>query len=242
MTRPRPAARVAVDAAAGHARLTDLSQSSYLRPRLLGTLGTHARVALVGACAALLAGDDLRLDVDVGPHTHLELVEPSGTVAYDARGGHATWTAHLHVAGGGSLVWPGAPFVVAHGADVHRHTDITLDADATLLLRETLVLGRSGEDGGRLRATLTATHAGDPLLVEDLDLTDPRLRSAPGILGNGRVLATTTLLGTRPDTPTRDHETQLAGPGALRREITTHAHLADTALTDTWTRWAAAVR
>lgn len=70
-----------------------------------------------------------------------------------------------------------------------------------MLLRETLVLRRSNENGGALRSTLRAGLGGRPLQVEDLDLTDPALRSGPGVLGTARVLATATLLGTRPGEP-----------------------------------------
>lgn len=155
------AARVAVEAVDGRIRVTDLAASSYLRPRLVGRTGTKARVALVGACAALLAGDDLRLEVEVGPGAHLELVEPTGTVAYDGRGERASWGAAIRVHEAGSLVWPGAPFVVADGADVCRHTGIALDTGAVILLQETLVLGRSGEAGGHAGAPGWTPPAGD---------------------------------------------------------------------------------
>ena len=32
-------------------------------------------------------------------------------------------------------------------------------------------------------------------------------------------------------------ETRLAGPGAMRRELSEHAHLDDSALAPTWDRW-----
>ena len=236
MTRAAPA-RVVVDHIEGSVRVTDLTTTAYLRPRVVETRGNRARVALVAAQAMLLAGDDLRIEVDVGPGACLELVEPSGTVAYHARGGRARWSASVRVAEGGCLVWAGAPFVAAGGADVHRHTAIELAKGAVMLLRETLVLGRSEEDGGQLRATLAATHDGRPLLVEDLDLRDPRLRGSPAVLGAGRVFATAALLGIRPDAPAEPHQTLLAGPGALHREIASQAHAADAALEPTWTRW-----
>ncbi|MGH3424610.1 MAG: urease accessory protein UreD [Nocardioidaceae bacterium] len=234
----REATRVAVDVVDGRVRLTDLVAGVYLRPRPLAHHGTLARVALVGAYATLLAGDDLRLEIAVGPGAQLELVEPSGTIAYDARGGSARWSATVDVAAGGTLVWDAAPFVVAHGADVHRCTRAVLDEGAAMLLRETLVLGRESEStGGRLYSSLHATYRGRPLLVEDLDVRDPAHRGSPGILGDNRVLATAAILGARPDSSSSPHETPLAGPGSLARVLAPHAHLALAALADTWQRW-----
>lgn len=230
-------ARIAVERVGGRTRVRRLDASRYLRPRVLGGSADRPRVALVAACASLLAGDDLRLEVEVGPGAYLELVEPSGTVAYDARGGRACWTASVQLGEDACLVWDGAPFVVARGADVHRHTGIELAGGASMLLRETLALGRSNERGGALRSTLRAGLDGRPLQIEDLDLTDPALRSSPAVLGTARILATATLLGVTPEDPLEPRETRLAGPGALRRELADHAHLATSALAPTWARW-----
>lgn len=231
------ATTVSVELVDDRARATVLDGGDYLSPRLLGIDGPHVRVALVGVCGMLLAGDEVRVDLDVGAGVRLELVEPSGMVAYDARGGRAGWTAAARVASGGSLVWRSAPFVVAGGADVRRHTELGLEEGAVALLGETLVLGRSGEDGGRLCSTLRATHASRELLVEELDLRSPELRSKPGILGDARVIATAALLGVPGPTPETAHETRLAGPGALARVLARHAHETDAILRSTWARW-----
>ncbi len=82
----------------------------------------------------------------------------SGTVAYAGRGRSASWDADARVDAGGLLVWDALPFVVADGADVERTMHVALaDRGArgqggVALLRETLVLGRTGEVGGRLRS------------------------------------------------------------------------------------------
>ncbi|HLR96341.1 MAG TPA: urease accessory protein UreD [Jiangellaceae bacterium] len=235
-------ARVSVEAVDGHVRLTELSGNTYLQPRPLRVDGPTAQVALVGVYAMLLAGDDLRLDITVGPGVQLELVEPSGTVAYDAHGESARWAATVRVAEGGRLVWRAAPFVVAAGANVERHTQVELGSGARALVQETLVLGRAYEPGGGpLRACLRANYDQRPVLVEDLDLYDTAHRGAPGILGGNRVVATTLLLGTRPEQIHAPHETMLDGPGALARALAVHAHETEGALGGTWDRWRASV-
>jgi urease accessory protein len=240
MTSGRPT-RVRVDPTADGVRVTELTGGSFLTPRVLGSRGRHVRMALVGHTATLLAGDRLDLEVEVGPGVHLELVEPSGTVAYDARGGSASWSARIRVGAEASLVWRAAPFVVAGGADVDRQVDVELELGAVAVVREMLALGRHGETGGSLLSRQRVTLDGAPLLVETLDLRDAGSRALPGLLGGRRVLATAMVLGLDTDTVVDSWTTPLAGPGALTRSLTDAAHEAEDALAGTWTTWLAAV-
>jgi urease accessory protein len=140
-------------------------RSSHLRAFSLG----GDRVALVPEQAVLLAGDHVTVAVRVGARQRLEVVEPGGTVAYAMRGRQARWDVRVEVEEGGSLVWHGEPFVVADGADVLRHLTIELGATSRVVLRETLVLGRSGEGPGRLVARTDVHRDGVPVLLEELD-------------------------------------------------------------------------
>ncbi|MEU3019803.1 MULTISPECIES: urease accessory protein UreD [unclassified Nocardiopsis] len=233
-------ARVTVERVGGRVRMTHLSGGTYLRAQPLGVRGDTARVALLGTWALLLAGDDLRMEVTVGPGVWLELVEPSGTVAYDADGGSASWRADLSVADGACLVWRGAPFVVTAGADITRDMRVRLSGSGRALVHETLALGRSYESsGGPLRSVTRVDVDGRPLLVEDLDLRDPSLSAAPGVMGGNRVQSSTFLLGARPERAVGVRETLLHGPGALARAVAGHAHEADAQVADSWRRWRA---
>ncbi|WP_432546312.1 urease accessory protein UreD [Kineococcus sp. SYSU DK004] len=203
-----------------------------LAPRVLSTTGAGARVALVGARALLLAGDDVELDVQVGAGCVLDLVEVAGTVAYDGRGGSASWSVRVLLEEGARLLWHGEPFVVAAGADVRRSLDVRMAAGSLALLRETLVLGRTGEVGGRLRSTARVHLAGRPLLVEDLDLRDVGTRGSGAVLGTARCVDTVSVWGARLDGP---DALQLDGPGSLVRRLTAHAHDSDVATT--WRTW-----
>ena len=237
MTEP-VATKVRVEMVRGRARFTELRAGTFLRPRPLHVDGPVARLALVGSYAMLLAGDDLRLDIGIGPVVWLELVEPSGTIAYHAQGGSACWSASVQVGEGAQLVWRAAPFVVTAGADVRRHTRVELADGARALLSETLVLGRTYEDGGGpLRATMRVGHGGRPLLVEDLDLRDTIHRDLPGVMGHNRTMASVLLVGARPEKTCGGHETLLAGAGALARALAPHAHEAQSAVDVSWDRW-----
>lgn len=160
------------------------------------------RIGLLATTALLLGGDTVEVDVEVGPGATLELFDVAGTVAYHGRGRPAAWHTTVRVAAGGTLRWSGEPFVVADGADVERTLDLDLDAAATLRLRETLVLGRSGEVGGRLRNRTAIRVGSEPVLLEDQFLDPAGLRTHPGVLGAHRVIDTViTVGGPAPPTP-----------------------------------------
>ena len=233
--------RIVIERVGDNARASDLAAGEFLTPRRIDVRGRHVQVALVGHAASLLAGDALAIEVDIAPGTHLELIEPSGTVAYNARGGRASWTADVRVGAGASLVWKAAPFVVAGGACVDRRVDIALAEGAVALLDEMVVLGRSGEVGGALFSRQRITLDGRPLLVEDLDFRSAADRSLPGVLGGRRVLCTTMLLGLATGDRVDGHITPLALPGMLARSIAEHAHEASDALAHIWAEWHAAV-
>lgn len=239
MSRPT---RIAVTVCGGRAVLTALDHGAVLSPRLVDTDGRTVTVALVASSATLLAGDVVEIEVDVGAGACLELIEPSGTVAYNGRGGSARWHAHARVASGARLIWTAAPLVIAEGADLLRTVCVDMSAGGLAAVHDLLVLGRSGERaGGALRSLTDIRHDGRPLLREDLDLRDTAWSRGPAVLGGRRVVATAFLLGRHPDEAASRHETLLAGPGAWARTLGRHAHEAMAGLSPVWERWRAGV-
>ncbi|MET0966308.1 MAG: urease accessory protein UreD [Nakamurella sp.] len=232
--------RIGVTAAPGRARL--LLTDGPIGARILSSTERGARIGLVAQTALLLGGDHIEIEIDIGPGAWLELVETAGTVVYDAEGVASSWIVRIRVAEGGRLIWAGEPFVVASGANVRRETVIELGTDAVALLRETLVLGRTGETGGAISSSMRVTHEGRLLLWEDLDLTDQELRSLPGVTGSTRVLDTMALFGRRapagPELPA-GCRFDLDGPGTVARSLT--AGLAGSVLSQVKAAWEAEV-
>jgi urease accessory protein len=218
--------RIAVEQVRRHARYT--LHADALSPRVLPPVDDTVRIALVATRALLLAGDDVVVDVTVGAGVSAEIVETSGTVAYDARGGCAWWTVRCRVGEGGRLTWRGLPFVVAGGADVTRSTTLEVAGGASARLRETLVFGRSGVPGGSLRGSTRVELGGEVLVAEDLELT-PAARSRPGILSGFRCLDTLLVVGERMDpdaiSALHPHQVmQLDGSGTLVRFVGNDVH------------------
>ncbi|GAB3810121.1 urease accessory protein UreD [Kribbella italica] len=232
-----------IDVVADPVRDRCVLRTGNLSPRRLPAPYGVVRVALVAAGALLLAGDDVRLQVVASGKVKLEIVEIAGAVAYAMRGGSARWEVDIALTDGAELSWHGEPFVVAEGADVERSSSITLDEGCRATLRESLVLGRHGEAGGRLRTRTRAFLSGgaDPassslansgpgssspseLLVEDLDLA-PGVRSGWAVLGEARCLDSITTLGHRlPEAP---QTLQLEGPGSIARRLVGEQHASD---------------
>ncbi|WP_460863634.1 urease accessory protein UreD [Nocardiopsis coralliicola] len=234
---------IAVRRAGGRTVPDALETGAFLRPVLMRRPGPALRIALAAVRALLCAGDDVRLRVEVGPGAELELVDPNGTVAYNARGGSASWSADVRIDEGGRMSWTEPAFVVADGADAVRTVAADLADGAELLWRETCVLGRTGERGGALHSATRVSYAGAELLAEDLDLRDPALRGLPGILGGARAIGQVGLFGRRPAAPDAPggiggpDRLDLAGPGALWRWTGERPFAAERALDPVWRAW-----
>lgn len=212
-----------------------------LAARILETDGKGARVALVATRALLLAGDHVEIDFVVGPGAWLEVSEITGTVAYDADGAKSSWSLSARIAAQGSLLWDAPPFVVATGADVTRTTVVDLAPGSCAGWREAVVMGRTGETGGRIRTTTLVTTGAVPILIDEVVLGDADVDLVT--LGSARVVDTATVVGFRPPWVTEDGRStrlELSAPGATARHLVTRAH--ESALDETWPVWVASVR
>lgn len=196
---------------------------------MVASSADRCRIGLLATTALLLGGDVVELDVRVGPRARLDLFDVAGTVAYHGRGEPSAWHVRLALAEGAALTYAGEPFVVGDGADVTRTLRLDLAPDASAVVRDTVVLGRSGQRGGRLRSLTRVRRDGRPVLVEDQRLDPDQLRSAPGLLGPNRVLDTVVWLGAAQPWPTEATTYALVdGAGTLARWLGTS--LADSPL------------
>ncbi len=166
-----------------------------LRPQRVADGPDGPRVGLVATTALLLGGDEVELAVELGPGTTLDLFDVAGTVAYHGRGRAASWRTSITVADGACLTYAGQPFVVSDGADVDRTLSLDLAASGRLRLRETLVLGRDGQIGGRVRSRADLRVGGVEAWREETDLDPAGIRNLPGMLADRRVIDTLLTVG-----------------------------------------------
>ncbi len=181
--------------------------------------GPHGpRVGLVATTALLLGGDEVELVVEVGPASTLQLFDVAGTVAYHGRGRSAAWRTTVTVADGACLAYAGQPRVVSAGADLARTLRVDRAASARLRLRDTLVLGRSGQRGGRVRSETRLRVGGAEVWREDSDFDADGIRDRPGLLGGRRVVDSVLTVGApAPDCPSATAYGLLGEVGTVTR-------------------------
>jgi urease accessory protein len=153
------------------------------------------RIGLIATTALLLGGDQVELEVIVGPGARLDLFDVAGTVAYDGKGMPAGWDVRVSLAEKAQLRLSGEPFIVADGARVTRRFTLDVALSATALLRETLVLGRTGEGGGWLLNETAIRLDGEPVCLESQLLDPATTRTLPGQLGDYRIVDTVIAVG-----------------------------------------------
>ncbi len=214
-------------------------RAGVLVPRVIGQGASSARVALVAGGALLLGGDDVRIDVLVGAGCLLELEDIGGTVAYGADGVRSTWTVNIRVESSAVLLWHGLPFVVADTADVVRTTRVSLADSATVCIRETVVLGRAGEAGGRIRQRTDVAGQDLPIFVEEL--TVGAGADIPGVIGTHRVLDSVLIAGARGLSEWDEvRPLQFEQPGSLARHLGSATHASP--LGAVWGAWSGRLR
>ncbi|WP_314174489.1 urease accessory protein UreD [Streptomyces winkii] len=211
----RAAARISAEAdGRGGTAVRTVRGEGPLAPRLTRAAGNEARVTLVGAMSGPLGGDRLALDVRVGARARLRVDSAAATVALPGRGGEAAhYDVRLSVGEHGELCWLPEPLISASRSVLRQTVLIELAATARLLLRDVSVLGRSGEEPGRLTTRLTVRREGRPLLDQQLDTG----LGAPGweggaVLGGHR--AAGQLLVVDPELAGAPPEPRVLGPGA----------------------------
>lgn len=195
-----------------------------------GAAAPEAVVHLVGSASTPLAGDDVELEVTVGPGADLVLTGVAAAVALPGTGRPSRTVLRCRVDDGGSLTYLPEPTVVTGRAEHHAVLAVDLAPTASLRARDVLVAGRTGERAGRYRGTVRVLSDGHPLLVQTQQIGDPRLDGSPAHLAGHRVLGTEIVVGTGdPVAPAAGDGwslSPLAGRGALATAV---AHDAVTA-------------
>lgn len=213
----------------GGTRLAVLRGESPLLLRRTGPRGGGGvTVHLVGGAAGPLRGDELRLDVEVGPGARLEMLSVAAQLALPGRPAPASrMTVTATVASGGELRWLPEPLIAAAGCDHVVVTRVDVAAGGTLLWRDDLVCGRHREVSGAVRADTTIRYDGVTLYRHELAVGS----GAPGwdgaaVLGGGRAAGTVIAVGADLPSPA------ILGPDAALMRLAGPAVLATAVGTD----------
>jgi urease accessory protein len=229
-TAVRATTRMTVDALDGPQRV----RWAHAWPVVLRQTGAR-RVHLVHAAGGPLGGDQLGLDVDIGAGAVIAVHSAGATLVQPGAGAEAgvpaRWAVTARVGAGGRLDWAPEPTVVADGAALESTLRVELVSTAAATLREIVVLGRHGQQGGRYTGGVAVAVDGVPLLAHTtvLDGADPAL-CGPAGTGGARAVGTLVCVGVEVPAAASGEAadvrwawTALEGPGAVLLAVGTPA-------------------
>ena len=179
-------------------------------------------LTVVASAFGPLGGDRTSLDVTVGAGARLAVGSAAAQVAQPGVHdpvSHAE--VRLRAAAGACLEWQPEPLVVTEGAEHRLALEVDVDPSASVVVAETLVLGRTAGRPGRGRSSWRVRCGGRPLLACELDVGPGASRGwdGPAVAGAARVLVTALVTGPvlPPDgpLPAGGEVLRLAGPGVL---------------------------
>ncbi|MGW0418180.1 urease accessory protein UreD [Streptomyces sp. NPDC003015] len=216
MTGVRATARmVARTDGRGGTALPVLESDGPLALRRTRGSGAETRVMLVGAMSGPLGGDHFTVTADIQQGARLRVGSAAATIALPGQTkGEAHYDVRLTVADGGELRWLPEQLISAGGSDLYVTTRIDLAATSRLVLREEQVLGRVGEEPGRLSSRLVLRVAGRTVLDQELSCGPgaPGGWDGPAVLAGHRAVGQ--LLVVRPEFADEPVPAQVLGEGA----------------------------
>lgn len=186
----KAAARVVAESDHGRTALRVLKGEAPLLPRRTGPDEVH----FVGGAAGPLGGDELTMEIEVGPGARLVVRTVAASIALPGRHGEPSLlTVSVSVAAGGRLLWLPEPLIAAARCRHTTRSTVDLDGTAELIWREELVCGRHGEEPGDVTLSTVLRRDGRPLYRSDVTTAG---------LGGARVLSTVFRTGDAPAAPT----------------------------------------
>lgn len=235
-------AQLAVTAEAGHTRIARLRSDPPLTLRPVLDTGQRvpqawqaagaASVSLAAAAAGPIGGDRLHLDVDVGAGATLVLRTVAATLLLPGPHGESSYVANtIHIGRDATLIWLPEPIIASRCCHHIGTTRIHLDPEARLISREELILGRHGEQPGRLRQRLRVTRGRTPLHDQELRIgTDVPGWQSPAVTGGRTALGNLLVVGAPQRAGASDRDVNTVATMSLATSATLVSALADDAL------------
>ncbi|MFV2101550.1 urease accessory protein UreD [Micromonospora sp. LOL_024] len=195
-------------------------------------------VYVVGGAAGPLAGDDLRLDVEVGPAAAVRVHTVAASIALPGcPGAVSRMLVRATVSEGATLYWLPEQLVAAAGCAHVAESEVEVADSGVVYWRDELICGRHQEQPGDVQVDTWVDLGGRPLLRQTVAVGP----NAPGWDGPavlGGAAATGSLLvidPTRPVEPpsVRGTVTRMplaGGPATLWNATAPHAHALRTVL------------
>ncbi len=159
----RSRSRIAASWSNGRTRLDCIRSCAPIHLR-----DTPDGVYLVGGAAGPLGGDDLLLEIEVESGATLVVRSAAASLALPGTGGASTVVINTRVAAGACLYWLPEPLIACLGCNHRILIRAVVEAGATVVWRDELILGRRGEMPGGVSNRIDVTLAGRPLIRNEL--------------------------------------------------------------------------
>ena len=135
---------LAVAASPGGSRRTRVHESGSLRARFPNGNGQALDAVIVNIAGGMTGGDRFDVDIKVGAGAELNVTTAAAEKIYRSLGPDSEIDVKLDVGPGGALAWLPQETILFDRARLRRRIDVDLASDASLLLVEASVFGRSG--------------------------------------------------------------------------------------------------
>ncbi len=134
---------LAVAAGPGGSRRRRVHETGSLRVRFPNASGAALEAVIVNVAGGMTGGDRFAIGIEVGDGAKLTVTTAAAEKVYRSLGPDAEVGVKLMVGRGGSLAWLPQETILFDRARLKRSIDVELASDASLLLAETCVFGRS---------------------------------------------------------------------------------------------------
>lgn len=141
----RAVGRVALDVAAvnGVTRRRRVAEDGPLRVRFPGTERRGLEAVIVNTAGGIAGGDRHRLDIAAGPEARLTVTTAAAEKVYRSLGPDSDIGVKLSVGPGATLAWLPQETILFDRSRMRRRIDVELEENASLLMAETVIFGRS---------------------------------------------------------------------------------------------------
>jgi urease accessory protein len=134
---------LAVAAGSGRSRPARLHESGSLRVRFPHRDGQVLDAVIVNTAGGMTGGDRFDIDIDVAAGAELSVTTAAAEKIYRTLGPETALGVNLTVGPGGALAWLPQESILFDRARLRRKIDIDLAPDASLLVAEASIFGRS---------------------------------------------------------------------------------------------------
>ncbi len=186
---------LAVDAAAGTSRRRRVDEQGSLRVRFPHTDAAELEAVIINTAGGIAGGDRFDIEISVASEARLVVTTAAAEKIYRSPGPEATIGIKLDVGAGAALCWLPQETILFDRARLSRRIEVELADDASLVLVEGLVLGRSAMSEavshGQFVDRWRVRRGGRLVFAETMRLDGPiaQMLAEPAVAGGGVALA-----------------------------------------------------